>query len=107
MRNVYVHEGKSDGDDNDLIQFARELLCQHIFYVLHHGHDFRDHSEYLAMVDLPRDVADLAKKKLAIERRENILRSGRHRPSDVEATADVRAATGVIPVTSDASRGAA
>lgn len=81
LRNKYVHEGTTEGDDNDLVQFLREMLCQHISYLLYNGRDFDSHGEFLAMADLPRNAVDLAARKLAVERRERIMASGRHRAS--------------------------
>jgi hypothetical protein len=79
LRNRYVHEGTTEGDDTHLMEYLRELLCQHIFYLLHSGQDFSKHAEYLAMADLPGNATDLSARKLAIQRRENIMSSGRHR----------------------------
>jgi hypothetical protein len=54
------------------------MLCQHVLYLLHNGRDFKNHAEYLAMADLPGNAADLAARKIAIERRERIMTSGKH-----------------------------
>jgi hypothetical protein len=79
LRNMYVHRGSNDGDDTSLVQNLRETLLHQIYYYLWNAQDIETHSDLLTMVDLPADERTLERRKLAIDRRLNILRSGRHR----------------------------
>lgn len=79
LRNEFVHAGSRDDDDNHLVQFLRELICSHLFYLLTIGDDFASHEDFLVVTDLPGDAAALAARKLAIDRREAILLHKRHR----------------------------
>jgi hypothetical protein len=80
LRNMYVHRGANDSDDTSLVQHLRELLLQQVYYYLLHGQDIASHSDLLMMVDLPTEENALERRRLAIDRRLNIARSGRHRP---------------------------
>jgi Apea-like HEPN len=79
LRNMYVHRGSNDNDDTSLVQHLRELLLQQVYYYLLHGQDIASHSDLLMMVDLPTEESALERRRLAIDRRLNIARSGRHR----------------------------
>ena len=78
LRNLYVHRGSNEADDTSLVQHLRELLLHQIYYYLFHGRDIASHADLLMMVDLPADETDLDRRKTAIDRRLNIVRSGRH-----------------------------
>lgn len=79
LRNMYVHRGANENDDSSLVQHLRELLLHRIYYLLWNGRDIESHSDLLMMVDLPADERTLERRKLAINRRLNIARNGRHR----------------------------
>lgn len=79
LRNMYVHRGSNDSDDTSLVQHLRELLLHQIYYYLWQGQDLGSHADLLMMVDLPGGEEALERRKLAIDRRLNIARSGRHR----------------------------
>jgi hypothetical protein len=79
LRNGFVHEGSRDNDDNHLVQFLQELICNHLFYLLTIGEDFASHEDFLAVTDLPGNGTLLAQKRLALDRREAILVHNRHR----------------------------
>lgn len=78
LRNKYVHAGTETGDIFHLIQFLRDLVAHHFMYLLYHGSDFETHDAYLAMCSLPGDLEALQARRLAIERRENIIKLNRH-----------------------------
>lgn len=79
LRNMYVHRGTNENDDTSLVQHLRELLLHRIYYYLWNGQDIETHSDLIMMVDLPADEQALERRKLAIDRRLNIARKGRHR----------------------------
>lgn len=79
LRNIYVHRGSNESDDTSLVQHLRELLLHQIYYYLWNGQDITSHADLLMMVDLPQDEGALERRKLAIDRRLSIARSGRHR----------------------------
>lgn len=79
LRNDYVHSGKTEREKNDLSQSLRELIAQQLVYLIMHASDIVEHSELIEMADLPDDLSLLAKRKIAISRRENIIKLGRHR----------------------------
>lgn len=79
LRNMYVHRGANDSDDTSLVQHLREVLLHHIYYFLLHGQDILTQEDLLMMVDLPSSEEPLERRKLAIDRRLNIARTGRHR----------------------------
>lgn len=78
LRNAYVHSGSTDNDRNELTQFLGRVLEHQIRYILMRGTDFLDHGELIEMADLPSDLGLLERRKRSIERRENIIRHGRH-----------------------------
>lgn len=79
LRNMYAHRGSNESDNTSLVQHLRELLLHQIYYYLWHGQDIESHADMLMMVDLPVEKGALERRKLAINRRLNIARSGRHR----------------------------
>jgi len=79
LRNMYVHRGKTESDDTSLVQHLRELLLQQIYYYIFHGDDLESCADLLMMLDLPSAEQTLERRKLAIDRRLNIAKSGRHR----------------------------
>lgn len=80
LRNAYVHSGSTEDDRNELTQFLGRILEHQILYILMRGGDFLDHGELIEMADLPSDLGQLERRKKSIERRENIIRHGRHSP---------------------------
>jgi hypothetical protein len=78
LRNIYVHRGSNDSDNTSLVQHLRELLLHQIYYYLWQGRDLEKHSDLLMMVDLPSAEGALERRRLAIDRRLSIARSGRH-----------------------------
>jgi len=79
LRNIYVHSGDTEHDRNELTQYLREILAHQILYFVRFADDINEHSELIEMVDLPSDLGTLARRKRAIERRENIMHRGSHR----------------------------
>lgn len=79
IRNMYVHRGSKDSDDSSLVRHMRELLLHQIYYFLWNGDDIITHSDLILMVDLPGSEQALERRSLAIARRLNIGRHGRHR----------------------------
>lgn len=80
LRNSYVHSGSRESDDSSLVQHLREMLLVQIYYYIFNASDISSHKELLLMVDLPTDENLLDRQVLAIERRRNLLRTGRHLP---------------------------
>ncbi len=80
LRNQYVHEGLGNENVYYLIQFLRDHVRKHVFYLTFHGADFKNHEDYLAMCDLPHDLDALKSRREAIARRELIISIGRHKP---------------------------
>lgn len=78
LRNAYVHSGSTDDDRNMLTQFLGGVLEHQVRYILIQGTDFADHGELIEMADLPGDLDLLERRKRSIERRQNIVRFGRH-----------------------------
>jgi hypothetical protein len=81
IRNRYVHAGLENDQVYHLVQFLRDLVANHLMYLLYNGSDFSSHGEYLAMCDLPGSLQALESRRRAIERRENVIRLRRHKPS--------------------------
>lgn len=81
LRNSYVHSGSRENDDSSLVQHLREKLLIQIYYYIFKAADIRSHRELLMMVDLPADETLLDQQALAIERRRNLVRTGRHLPA--------------------------
>jgi hypothetical protein len=79
LRNSYVHSGDTERERNELTQFLGEILAHQILYLLRYADDLADHNELIEMADLPNDLNLLARRRRAIERRENIIQFGRHR----------------------------
>lgn len=81
LRNSYVHHGSRDNDDSALIRHLQELLLHHLYYFIFQGADISSHREFMAMIDMPSDESALDRLSRAIERRRNLLRTGRHKVS--------------------------
>lgn len=79
VRNRYVHWGVSEQGHHQLNQYVADLIRRFLFYIVFNGEDFLDHRELLEMCDLPSDIASLARRRKAIERREKIELTKRHK----------------------------
>lgn len=79
LRNLYVHHGSTDNDDNSLTENLRETILIFAFYILFNGEDIATHSDLLMMLDLPSDQSALAIRRQAIDRRLRLIQTGRHR----------------------------
>lgn len=79
VRNSYVHWGASEKGHHQLNQFVADLIRRFVFYIIFNGDDFLDHAELLEMADLPSDQRSLARRRKAIERREKLALTNRHR----------------------------
>lgn len=79
IRNKYIHMGIADNEHHQLTQYLAEHIKTHLFYLLFNGDDFKEHSEFIDMTDLPSDPESLQRRRRAIERRERMIEKRRHR----------------------------
>jgi len=79
IRNSYVHMGVTDNEHHQLTQYLADHVKAHLFYLLFNGDDFANHGEFIEMVDLPSDPSSLRRRRYAIDRRERMIETRRHR----------------------------
>ena len=78
LRNQYVHRGSNGDDDTSLVQHLRELILHQVYYYLWQGQDILAQKDLLMMVDTRLNEAEIERRTLAIQRRLNIERTGKH-----------------------------
>lgn len=80
IRNRYVHMGASENEHHQLTQYLADHIKGHHFYLLFNGDDFSCHTDFIDMTKLPADLITLQRRRMSIDRRERMIKTGRHRP---------------------------
>lgn len=78
LRNGYVHEGQSEQDKSELIQFLRDVVAYPLMYLIKNAQDISDHREFLEMTDIPADEGAISRLRRALARADNIKLTGKH-----------------------------
>lgn len=79
MRNNYAHHGKLEDNETNLIQHLQETVLNHIYYYIGHATDIESQEDLLLMIDMPSTEESLLRRKLAIDRKLQILKTKSHK----------------------------